>query len=685
MDRKLARLLRPDNFKFFVVIFIMTLILAYYNLYIGALAAITLIVLVVISYLGSRKAGVKLEKAFEEFTTDLRMAGRSSIVNAPVPVTLIDSEGIVSWYNNMFAELLVDEDIMGENIEDVIPDVKVSKIAQGEDLGEITLNDKRLKVFYSASESGEQADKKMTLIYWVDVTYEAHIKQIHEEEKPVIALVQVDSLDDVLAELKDDKRPFLNSEIDNKIYTWANRMDGMIKKYSRDKYLIIFENKHLMANEQKRFEILDEVRDINVGNKIPVTLSIGIGTAGKTFNDMEERAFSALELALGRGGDQAVVRKKGNFEFYGGKSKTVEKKNRVKPRIVAHALRPLIDECSNVFIMGHRFPDMDSFGSAMGMLRAVKTRGKKGYIVMSEVNVQIKNVFSKFTDNPEYEFVNEEQIKSLMDKDSLLIIVDTNRPSYTIYPDIIDLFSSKVMLDHHRLSTEPLGNITLRYIEPYASSTSELVTEILPFIGSDLKVEPIEADALLAGIMVDTKSFSYKTGVRTFEAASLLRRYGADSTNVKTLFKDGFDVFIAKANLIRDAKMFGEDMAISVCEEIIPNAQLVAAQAADELLNVQGIDTSFVIGCDERGMVFISGRALGDTNVQVILEKLGGGGHMSVAGAQLMDVEIFKAEKMLKEAIGEYFTDRLANTQINDLQGAKLSSQKRFSENGSKI
>jgi c-di-AMP phosphodiesterase-like protein len=479
----------------------------------------------------------------------------------------------------------------------------------------------------------------------------------YNNEKPVVAIIQVDNYDDVLQSTDEGVRPIVIAEIDRKINLWVNRMNGMIKKYQKDKYLVVFEKRYLENLEAKKFTILDDIREIDVGNKIPVTLSIGVGVNGKNLNYLEEYAVTALELALGRGGDQAVVRKIDTFEFYGGKTKAVEKRNKVKARIIAHALRQLINQSEKVIIMGHKIPDMDSFGAAMGVYRAAINRGKDAYIVIDKISAGIDNVYKKFQGKEEYKFISCSEALEIFDHKNLIVVVDTHRPSFVQCPELIEKSDRIVLIDHHRRGTEFIENTVLTYLEPYASSTSELVTEILQYMDDKINIEKIEAEALLAGITVDTKNFSFKTGVRTFEAASLLRRAGADTTEVRQLFQDDLSTFIARANVVRNAEIIEESIAISVCEEDIENVQLVAAQGADELLNIKGITTSFVMGKSDDGAILISGRSLGNINVQRILEKLGGGGHLTVAGAQLKDITFYEAKTMLINAIKEYLEE----------------------------
>jgi c-di-AMP phosphodiesterase-like protein len=522
---------------------------------------------------------------------------------------------------------------------------------------DVKLGERYYRISHNIVEVNKESNdnKFIIMLYWIDITEYNKLKELYSDERSIVAIVQVDNFEDVLEGTKEDKQMFILAEIDRRITVWASRMNAVIKKYQKDRYIVVFENKFLENLEQKRFAILDDIRQIEMGNKSPVTLSIGVGSLGRNLSKLEEYAFSALELALSRGGDQAVVRVKGEFKFYGGKTKAVEKRNRVKARVIAHGLRPLIDESPKVIIMGHQFPDMDSFGAAIGIYRAVVNRGKDAYIVLNQVNDAIFSVFDLFADNENYKFINHEEAMEMITDKDLLVVVDTHRPSYTECPSLLEETDRVVLIDHHRMGTEQIENVVLRYTEPYASSTCELVTEILLYIDSKHKIDKIEAEALLAGIAVDTKNFSFKTGVRTFEAASFLRRLGADTTLVKQLFQDDLDTFIARSNLVSTAKMFNETIAIAICPPNISNQQLVSAQGADELLNIRGITASFVIGQKDEGLVFISGRSLGDINVQVILEKLGGGGHLEVAGAQLHDVSIQEAQDQLESAILEYF------------------------------
>ncbi len=427
----------------------------------------------------------------------------------------------------------------------------------------------------------------------------------------------------------------LTAQIENIIRQWAARMCATMVRYKSGKYFIVFEQKYLEKIESSKFVILDEVRAVETEGDFPPSLSIGVGVGGKTLVELDEYALAALDLALGRGGDQAVVKRKSRVEYYGGRLQTVEKRNKGKSRIMAHALRQMIDQAGKVVIIGHKNPDMDSFGAALGISRIVINRNKEGAIVLRGNSNSISKVYKSALESGQHRFITPEEAKAVVDKDTLVIIVDAHRPSLLEAPELLSMTDKIVVIDHHRKAEDSIDNATLTYMEAYASSTSELVAEILQYIGDGKRtIEKLEAEALLAGIAVDTKNFSIKTGARTFEAASWLRRNGADTTNVRQFFQTDMDSFKLKASIIANAEIIADGVALSVCEGWHPNVQVLISQAADELLNIQGIRASFVAGTNEAGVTVVSARSLGEINVQTIMEKLGGGGHHSTAGAQ---------------------------------------------------
>lgn len=657
---RIIKLLTPNNRVYLWIICAFVIILFTQNIALGGISLLVLMYLVYYNWHSTRDRNRKWMMYIDSLSSEIDTASRYALLNVPIPLCLVDFDGNLTWYNSRFSELMELREALDQNLTGMVPGIDLERLIEDRNFEqELRVGDRVFRVLSNLikMDDPKHSDQFILMLYWLDVSHYSQLKSIYTDEKPLIALVQVDNYDDVMNETKEDKRPFVISEIDRRINLWASRMNGLIKKFQNDRYLVIFENRYLETLEGKRFSILDEVREIEAGNRIPVTLSIGVGTMAKGLSQLEEHAFSALELALGRGGDQAVVRKSGGFDFYGGKTKAVEKRNRVKARIIAHAFRPIIDESSEVFIMGHRYPDMDSFGAAVGVYRAVINRGKDAHIVLDEVNEAIKSIYVKFQDNGTYSFLTGQQAKERFGEKDLLVVVDTHRPSFTECPELLTMSSRVVVFDHHRRGTEIIENTLLKYMEPYASSTSELVSEMIQYMENRVKIDKIEAEALLAGITVDTKNFSIKTGVRTFEAAAFLRRYEADTAVVRQLFQDDLSTFVAKSNVVSGAQIYRDELAISVCREEMENIRMVAAQGADALLNIRGITCSFVVGRKADGTTFISGRSMGDINVQIILEKIGGGGHLTVAGAQFFDMELDEVVTKLKKAIDDYLAE----------------------------
>ncbi|MCK8060880.1 MULTISPECIES: DHH family phosphoesterase [unclassified Fusibacter] len=626
------------------------------NRLIALMIALLTIVMIYLNWLSEHRRRRELVEYIEKITSDVDETARYAILDLPIPMLVTETSGEIIWYNNLMSSVIEGKEIFGQSIDQLISGFSIEKMISHNTEREMRIGDKYYRVNARSFQTNKKSHRSLVMIYFNDVTNYRALKSLYADERSVVALLQVDNYEDVMNETKEDKRPFVIAEIDKKINLWASRVNGLIKKYDKDKYVVIFEHKYLSNLEAKKFVILDDIREIDMGNRIMPTLSIGVAMAGNGLSKLEDNAFSALELALGRGGDQAVVRKSGDFEFYGGKSKAVEKRNKVKARIIAHALRPIIDDSHEVYIMGHKFPDMDSFGASIGIYRAVVNRGKEAYIVLEEANEAIKSIFAKFSDDKTYKFITPADALEKFEDQDLLIVVDTHRPNFTESPELLQRSIRRVLFDHHRRGKEFIDHTLLTYLEPYASSTSELVTEVLQYMEKKMVLEKNEAEALLAGIVVDTKNFSLKTGVRTFESAALLRRYDADTTEVKKLFQDELGTFVARSSIVSNAETYGNRIAISVTDEDIPNARLVAAQGADSLLNIRGIKSSFVI-VKEKGTVFISSRSLGETNVQLIMESIGGGGHLTVAGAQFTDKTVYEVKDILLGAIDHYFKE----------------------------
>ena len=637
----------------------LSIVLFFYEPIIGFISLLVMAYLIFYGIRSSKEKNKEIAKYIERLTEKFDSAAKHAIFNMPFPLVIINESGSVTWYNTPFLDMVLDEEeIINERIYDLIPDFKIDEL-MGKDENEpvnIKYGDTHYKVFPNFIESKNK--KKDIILYWVDNTKHVNIEKTYMDERAVVALVYIDNFDDVKNNTLEAKRPMLLAEIDNQINTYFTQFGGLVRKYENDKYQIVMDHKALEKIIEKKFDILDNIRELNMGNTIPITLSMGISASENKLYDSLLNARAAIDIALGRGGDQAVLKDGNTFEFFGGKSKAMEKRNKVRARVIGHALLQLIDQSDNVFVMGHKNPDMDSLGSGIGILRAVKNRNKDGYLIFNEDNPSITNLYQRIRESEKgtYKvFISTEKALSLIDENSLLIVVDNHKPSFTEAPELLDLIDKVVVIDHHRRGTEFIKNPVLTYLEPYASSTSELVTEVLSYMSDVVYLSKFEAEALLAGITVDTKNFSFQTGVRTFEAASFLKRAGADSGEVRQLFRDNFDTTTRKAQVVRTSKIIFDQIAIGRLEDNEDDSILVAAQAANELLNINNIEASFVLAHKD-DKIHISGRSLGNISVQLILEKLGGGGHLISAGVQI-DTNMEKAEEKLIEKIEEYLKE----------------------------
>lgn len=481
----------------------------------------------------------------------------------------------------------------------------------------------------------EIKEERDLAVFFCDVTNLEELKDRYNDEKPCIAKIQLDNYDQLIDSTGPVPRLALSSEIDQVIRKWAGRISASISRVKNSNYVVWFEQQYLDKIIASKFDLLDDVRNLETGTDFPASLSIGVGVGGKTMAQTEEYADAALDLALGRGGDQAVVKRNIKIEYFGGKLQTVEKSNKGKSRIVGHALKQLIEQSRKIFIMGHYNPDMDSFGSALGVNRLCTLSDREAYIVIDEYNESLQAIFKQAKESDMYNFISSEKAIALAEEDSLVIVVDTHRTSMVQCPKLLEICERKVVIDHHRKVEEFIENPVLAYMESYASSASELVAEILQFMISKKSLVKLEAEALLAGITVDTNGFAIKTGVRTFEASAWLRRQGADPTEVKRFFQEDFSNVKLKSESIAETKITENGIAISACRKIRSDAQLLCAQIADQLLTIKKIKASFVVGRNTENKTVISARSLGDVNVQVVMEKFGGGGHLTTAAAQV--------------------------------------------------
>ena len=611
-----------------------------------------------VSLVGEKKIASFIRGEVERETTEITHIKDSMFSNVQIPLAIIEEFGSIKWNNKALNDLMKEKVLIGTNIKSLFPESKL-----GEWMLEKQPSSKKIKIGSKSYELMLEAFQredgiKQYAIYFLECTEKEKLKVQLKEERTIIGYLCIDNIDEISQSIEEVRRPMLMAIIDRKINLWFKEREAVIVRIEKDKYMLILSKKELEKMEETKFDILDEIRGIQVGNELPITVSIGIGYNLKSLPNSKEDARIAFDLAQGRGGDQAIIKHYDKYTFYGGKTKEVEKSARVKVRIKAYAFKELLHEADKVFIMGHKNIDMDCLGAAMGVYRGASLVGKKAQIILREPTFAIKGLYDRIKDSKEYDdlFITPEEAEKEIKKDTLLVIVDTHRRSYLEAPEILNLCEKVVIFDHHRKSTDYIEEAVLTYLEPFISSTCEMIAEILNYLSDKIKLNPIEADALLAGITIDTKNFVFKAGVRTFEAAAFLRRSGADSTRVRMLFQNDMETYRARASAIQKAEVWHEDMAISEVSGSIEHATIVAAQVADELLNIKGIKASFVF-TEVDSCIYISARALGDTNVQRIMELLGGGGHLGIAGAQLKNVSMEEAQLKLKEAIKLYFEE----------------------------
>lgn len=652
-----------DFLPFFIFGIILVVALIFTRPVLGLLGILGLAYVAFLAYNKINRKNEENLKNLENLNERFDSLTKQAIFDMPFPLVVTDEKAKILWYNTPFINLFNESNVLEGDLENLIGDIDIANIlnSEGQRTIPVEVNKKFFNIYTNIVENkSEKGDGKSVLFYLVDNTAYQNLKDKYTDEFAIVAKVEVDNFDEAISSAPSEIRPLLIAEIDSTISQYFEEYDALVRKSDEDLYLVVMNFKSLRAIKEKRFDILDDLRDLNKGNSIPITLSIGVSSFGLNFKDAYIESDSSLDLALGRGGDQAVVKVDDNYEFFGGKSKAMEKRNKVKARVIGEALKQLIDRSENVYIMGHKNPDMDAIGAAIGCLRATLNRNKEAFIVLEKSNPSIDNLIDRMKEEEAetYEkLISRETALSNIKHSSLLILVDNHKPSFTECPDLLEKTNQIVVIDHHRRGKEFVDNPVLQYVEPYASSTCELITEMLTYMSNDLNLTHFEADALMSGIVVDTKNFSFQTGVRTFEAASILKRAGANMLKVKALFQDDLDTMVYRAEVIHNTKMIHDNIAVSRFDKESNNSVLVAAQAADALLDINGIDASFVLTIND-GKVHISGRSRGEVvSVQLILEKIGGGGHLNMAGAQLDTTDLDEAEKILINAIDEYLID----------------------------
>ena len=597
----------------------------------------------------------------ENVNKNMDIATHHAVTNMPIPIVLIDHSGDVIWYNTKFLEICNIKRIININITDIIPEISVKDIdiESKKDMN-INYEDRNYNVSYSVLDVSHTAQEKpeyMTMLYFIDQTEYTELKQTYIEEKINIGFIYIDNYEELMEETDETSKFVMLAEVDKKLSRFSKVSKSIIKKTDRNKYMMIFDNKNLEFI--KKFQILDDIRNIKLGNTIPVTLSMGIGLGQSSLEETYENSKAAMDIALGRGGDQAVIKDKEKISFYGGSIQALEKRTKVRARVVSYALKQFIDQAETVFIMGHKVGDMDSFGASIGIYRIVKNRGKKCFIVLNSTNSAIDNIYDTMVkEHPEYleDIVSYDQIKSASLKSSICIVVDTHIPQQTEAPELLEKAEKIIVIDHHRRGESFIEDPVLSYVETYASSTCELITEMFYYIEDNAYLTEFDAKALLAGIAVDTKNFAVNTGVRTFEAASFLRKRGADTLEVRQLFQNDLDEYKYKGEIIKNINIFKKGIAISRLEEDTESGVIIAAQTADEILNIKNINAVFVLAKVSND-VHISARSKESINVQRIVEKLNGGGHMTVAGAKVKDSSIDEVEEQLKVIISNYLEE----------------------------
>ena len=603
------------------------------------------------------------------FATEYGQIQKKLLRDMDLPYALLDDSGKVIWTNIAFENVIHQPKGYKKSITSLFPTLTRDRLPDEDGVDEVqyaleyegseyTAKFKKISLKEMAEHSdmidAEGYEGYLIAVYLYDVTALHIALQEVDDQSLAVGMIYLDNYDEALDGVEEVRRSLLIALIDRKVNKYISGFDGICKKLEKDKYLVIMRKRAVAQLQESRFDLLEDVKTVNIGNEMAVTISIGMGLDGLTYAQNYEFSRNAIDLALGRGGDQAVIKTPDSITYYGGKSQQVEKNTRVKARVKAHALREIISGKDQVLVMGHRMPDADSFGAAVGIYRIALTLGRKAHIVLNEVIPAIQPMVEMYQGNHDYEedmIIGNQQAVEAAGSNTVLVVVDVNKPSITECPDLLRLCKSVVVLDHHRQGTETIENATLSYVEPYASSACEMVSEILQYTYDNIKIRPEEADCMYSGIMIDTNNFMIKTGVRTFEAAAFLRRSGADVTRVRKLFREDAEGYKAKADAVSQAEIYRQFFAISICTaDDLPSPTIIGAQAANELLNIRGVKASFVL-TDYQGKIYISARSIDEVNVQIIMERMGGGGHLNTAACQMEGVGIIEAMGALKRTV----------------------------------
>lgn len=600
----------------------------------------------------------------EAIASDVNSTSKNNLVNSPIPLVLVETDGHIIWRSRTFIDEFQNTD-MNNYLNPIVKEIKLDLEKDNtikDFTKQITIGNKIYKIRGGVAKNNKRDRRKsndyILTLYFIDDTKYNELFDTYTKSKTCIGIAMIDNYEEIAQTALPEEKIELFAKIEKLILDWAKETGGLIIKTERDSFVYIFEQQYLSDIEKNKFSILDKVKALDTEYKVQVTLSIAVSNEGKTNFEKYKSALAVMDVILGRGGDQAIVKRDGKFKFYGGNSLEVEKRNKVKARTTAHTMVRLIEEAENVIVMGHKNIDIDALGSALGIYRLATSLNRPCYIA-TELSKSVEKFYDVLKESDEYKGIikPEEDVEGLIGKNTLLVIVDTHKYGYVEFPSLVDKIEKKIIIDHHRKSTDYIENAIMTFHEVYASSASELVTEILQYASDDINLNLIESEALYGGIMIDTKDFTFKTGVRTFEAAAHLRKYGVDIIKVKKWFQADLESYNIIADIVKKAEKVTDTIAVSICDsEDYGNVNLICAKAADELLTISDITASFVIG-NLGDKICISGRSIGDVNVQIILEKMGGGGHITLAGAQLEGLTLEEAHDELVIRINEYLTE----------------------------
>ena len=669
-NRKIFDKLISKTKVYLVIIAILMIVLCCYELRFITPAIILYVLILMYAYWTNNKRKIELSEHIKDLTLTVDSAAKSTLINSPFPLIIIETDGNIIWKSSKFINEFANIDIKNY-LNDIVKEIKL-EIENGseEDKKEleelihksVVIGDKTYKILGEYVKSKEQDKKKeteyMTTLYFIDETKDVELEKKYKDSKLCVGIIMIDNYDEIMQRVSDEDRPGLIAQIERNLYDWATEFEGLIIKSERDTFIIILEQKYIEKLEEEKFNILDKIKEISIPGKIQSTLSIAISTEGDSNYEKYKSAQATIDIALGRGGDQAIVRKNGKYVFFGGRTQELEKRTKVKARIVSHALEELMEEATNVMVMGHANSDIDAMGASFGIYRLAKTIGKEVYIVNESAGSGLENFLNSAKEDDEYKhsIIGKDEAIQKISQETLLVVVDTHKTSYVEVPELLEKTNKIAIIDHHRRSTDFIENAILTFHEVYASSACELVTELIEYSENDINLTQIETEGLYAGIMMDTKNFTFKTGVRTFEAAAYLRKCGVDIIKVKKWFQSDLETYNKISEIVANAEIINDTIGISIYDKEDVNGNIICAKAADELLTISDITASFVIG-KLGDKVCISGRSIGDINVQIILEKLGGGGHITLAGAQIEGMTIEEVKQQLIDKINEYFNE----------------------------